>query len=320
MDPGFRVSAVVPTYNRAHLVGEAIRSVLAQSLPVCEVIVVDDGSTDGTKEAVGRLSDANPGLIRYIRQENAGPGAARNRGIREASGDWVAFQDSDDLWLPEKIAWQVDFLRRNPRLEFVFGLMGNFEEGDSADHPEIRDAGVYAYCREHGPNLRDFFPQLLAHNIVPTPSVLFRRESGLKVGGWREDIRCAEDYDWWLRWSLRYPCGFLDRMVVRRRIHPGNIIADRILMLESALKVLCDLADSTSGLDPARAARLRTAIDRQRFDLANEFFFRGNHAAARPHLRRINPARLKTPLDAARWLCKLAITWRAVPAASRPQI
>ena len=135
MDPGFRVSAVVPTYNRAHLVGEAIRSVLAQSLPVCEVIVVDDGSTDGTKEAVGRLSDANPGLIRYIRQENAGPGAARNRGIREASGDWVAFQDSDDLWLPEKIAWQVDFLRRNPRLEFVFGLMGNFEEGDSADHP-----------------------------------------------------------------------------------------------------------------------------------------------------------------------------------------
>lgn len=311
MNSSLSISVVIPTYNRAHLIGEAIGSVLAQTEPAQEIIVVDDGSTDRTREAVEGLASENRGLIRYIHQENAGPGAARNRGIREAAGDWVAFQDSDDLWVPQKLAWQIGFLRANPHLDLLFGHLSNFDEGRQHDEADIPDPEVNAYCQSHASHLTELFTRLLKLDFIPTPSVIFRREAGLRVGMWREDLRCAEDYDWWLRWALARPCGFLDRMVVRRRLHQGNIIRDRILMLDSMLRALVDLDGGPIPIAPVRRAQLRTAIDRHRLDLANEFFFRKDYAAAAPHLRRINPARLQRPVDALKWFCKLALTWRA---------
>ena len=105
-----RVSVVIPTYNRAGTVGRAIASALAQTDQDREIIVVDDGSTDATAAVVARLGDA----VRYVRQENRGVAAARNRGIREARGAYVAFLDSDDEWLPEKLDRQVTVLEREP--------------------------------------------------------------------------------------------------------------------------------------------------------------------------------------------------------------
>ena len=98
---------VIPTYNRLRFLTEALASVFGQSRRPDEIIVVDDGSNDGTAEAMARLTDQG---VRYVRQQNAGPSAARNRGMREATSEWIAFLDSDDLWLPHRLARQCEFL------------------------------------------------------------------------------------------------------------------------------------------------------------------------------------------------------------------
>src|SRR5438045_2731868 len=111
------VSVVIPSYNRAHLIGETLDSVLAQDVPGMEILVVDDGSTDATEAVVlGRYGDR----VRYVRQANGGPACARNTGIREASAPLIAFLDSDDLWSPGKLRKQLEMLRRDPSLGLVF--------------------------------------------------------------------------------------------------------------------------------------------------------------------------------------------------------
>ena len=104
------ISVVIPAYNHGRFLREAIDSVLAQTYAPLEIIVVDDGSTDDTEQIVRSYGDR----VRYIRQQNAGVGAARNNGIANARGEYVAFLDSDDLWLPEKLAVQVEYMRRHP--------------------------------------------------------------------------------------------------------------------------------------------------------------------------------------------------------------
>src|SRR6266481_1321163 len=106
----FNISVIIPTHNRAGLLQNAIESVLRQTYPVHEIIVVDDGSTDGTRTVVSKYENNRPGstmVVRYIFQEQQGVAAARNTGIENSTGDWLAFLDSDDLWLPEKLSWQV---------------------------------------------------------------------------------------------------------------------------------------------------------------------------------------------------------------------
>ena len=121
-----KVSVVIPTYNRARVVGEAIDSALAQTHERLEVIVVDDGSTDDTAERVGRRRDRR---LRYVRREHAGVSSARNAGIAAATGDLVSFLDSDDLWKPEKIETEVAALARHPE---AGGVFSDLEKRDGA--------------------------------------------------------------------------------------------------------------------------------------------------------------------------------------------
>jgi len=110
-----KVSVVIPTYNRAKLIVNAIESVLAQTHPVREIIVVDDGSTDNTAQVLERYLGAQPRLreiVRYFSQPNQGQSVARNKGVKEASGEWIAFLDSDDQWRPEKLELQLSALRK----------------------------------------------------------------------------------------------------------------------------------------------------------------------------------------------------------------
>src|SRR5690242_14976762 len=112
------VSVIIPTYNRARFVGEAVASALAQTLPPLEVIVVDDGSTDDTADVVARLND--PRVV-YLRQENAGPATARNTGVEAARGDLIALLDSDDRWLPRKLELQVPLFEGDGKIGLVYG-------------------------------------------------------------------------------------------------------------------------------------------------------------------------------------------------------
>ncbi len=200
MDPS--VSVIIPVYNCERYLAEAIESVLAQSHPAREIIVVDDGSTDGSARVVRRFSSA----VRYVFQPNAGIGAARNRGVALAEGDFLAFLDADDLWTEDKLGLQLAAFAEDPGLEAVFGLAIQFHS------PEIDAA---ARSRIHCPSR-------------PAPgyvagAMLVRRSAFERVGPFEAGWRVGEFVDWYLRAT---EAGLRERVlpevVLRRRLHKTN--------------------------------------------------------------------------------------------------
>jgi glycosyltransferase involved in cell wall biosynthesis len=183
----FRVSAIIPTYNRRDRVMRAVRSALAQRLAPHEILVVDDGSNDGTAAAVGRLAESQP-AIRYLQQRNAGPAAARNRGMEVATGNWLAFLDSDDEWTREKLHNAASLVAAMPDTEFVH----------SACSHRTRDGSLI-----HGPRhaAEDLANKhfLMRGFTLKTTTVMIKRSLAQSVGGFREDLRTCEDYEFFWR-------------------------------------------------------------------------------------------------------------------------
>lgn len=184
-----KVSVIIPTYNREKLIGRAIESVLAQTHPAYEIIVVDDGSTDGTKSALAPFN----GKIKYVHQANAGIAGARNRGIQESGGEYIAFLDSDDYWAPEKLAEQVRVLDACPKVGIVFAPMPIVnEKGETLGR---KPAGAT------GKNLREL---LEFWGDLPTSTVMTRRECFKKAGVFDPALPPMEDFDMWLRIARYY--------------------------------------------------------------------------------------------------------------------
>lgn len=220
--PNHVVSVVIPAFNRERLVGEAIDSVLSQPVPL-ELIVVDDGSSDGTAAVVAAYGDA----VRYQYQENRGIAGARNTGIGLAGAPYLAFLDSDDVWMPNKLQHQLAAFERNPELEAVFGHADQFYD-DSVDE-EFR--------RRHPIKAQDVPATLSA-------AMLIRREAFERIGPFDSNFDYGVDVDWYLRAteaSLRLE--ILPEVVYRRRLHANNINTDhgaeanrvRILALKRSL-------------------------------------------------------------------------------------
>lgn len=202
---------IIPTYNRRELVQRAIDSVLAQTHPVDEILVVDDGSTDGTGEALrARYGER----IRYHRQDNAGVSAARNAGMALATGRYFALLDSDDLWLPEKTARQVGWLDAHPEFGMVLCDVVRVDaDGTPYDTFHRRDV-----LREDGWALRWL---LLNPSLVPA-SVMFRREVFETCGGFDPTLRTAEDIDFHLRVARQWRIGVVEAPLVEAmRGHDG---------------------------------------------------------------------------------------------------
>jgi len=222
-----RVSCIVPVYNGERFLPEALESVLRQTRPPDEIIVVDDGSTDGS----GRIAAALGPPVRCVRQENAGPAAARNLAIRLAAGDFLAFLDADDLWLPRKLELQLATMRERPELDYCVTHLQNFWMPElSAEEKAFR----------HQP----FAQPLPAFSF---PSFLGRRRMVDRVGPCREDLRVASDTDWFIRArevGLAYEV--LPEVLVRRRLHRGNLTR-------------ADLASSATLI-----ANLKASLDRRR--------------------------------------------------------
>lgn len=179
------VSIVIPTYNRANYVSNAVRSALNQTWPHCEVIVVDDGSTDGTEEALQEFGDR----VRYFKTANCGVAAARNRGIGESCGEWIAFLDSDDLWRPEKIERQMSALAEHEAL--VCFCMSVDEDGVSLDDLPLMNSGNDSSSSRYYPR-RDF--SIFLYNRHPfIQSMLVRRSCLRGRKSFDESLRVAED-------------------------------------------------------------------------------------------------------------------------------
>ncbi|HET9530055.1 MAG TPA: glycosyltransferase [Blastocatellia bacterium] len=206
-----RVSVVIPTYNRAELLNETIKSVLNQSFKALEIIVVDDGSTDDTREVVSGLN----GPIKYIYQENKGRSAARNRGFKLSSGEYICFLDSDDLFSLEKVGRQVELLDSHKEIGFVYSDYAFIDRsGMLLDKPLI-------YSRH--PLQKGFILKHLLHfDFIPPSTVMVRRTCLETVGLFDSALEPAEDFDWLLRLAGRYEASYVAEPLCRIRMHGGN--------------------------------------------------------------------------------------------------
>jgi len=204
-----QVSVIIPTYNRAWVIEEAIDSVLAQDYTEFELIVVDDGSTDHTSDVL----DSYRNVIKVFPQKNKGVSAARNRGIAEASGKFIAFLDSDDLWLPQKLTVQIEFFNQTPD-----ALICQTEE------VWIRNGlRVNPKKRHKKPSGRIFKPSLELCLVSPS-AVMIHRGLFDRVGGFDEALPACEDYDLWLRISCRFPIHLIDTpLIIKRGGHDDQL-------------------------------------------------------------------------------------------------
>jgi glycosyltransferase involved in cell wall biosynthesis len=225
------VSVILPTFNRARMVGQAIDSVLAQTYPHFELIVVDDGSTDDTPAMLRGYGDR----IRVVRRDNGGVSAARNSGIRASGGELIALLDSDDYWLPEKLAHQVDVFNRHPET-----TIGQTEE------IWVRN-GVRVNPRQrHLKKAGMIFEDSLPLCLISPSAVMLRRTLLDAAGGFDESLPACEDYDLWLRITWNHPVHLIPKaLVVKRGGHADQLSRTpeldkyRIRAIEKILRTGC---------------------------------------------------------------------------------
>jgi len=203
------VSVIIPTYNRGWIVREAIDSVLAQDFTDFELIVIDDGSGDNTAEILETYGKG----IKVLYQPNSGVSAARNRGIAEAAGRWIAFLDSDDLWLPRKLSTQVKFFMGNS------GALIN-----QTQEIWIRNGRRVNPGKRHHKFSGMIFERSLALCLVSPSAVMIEKSLFDTVGVFDERLPACEDYDLWLRISCRYPIHLIETpLIIKRGGHDDQL-------------------------------------------------------------------------------------------------
>jgi len=327
-----KVSIVIPTYNGGFIIKEAIDSILSQTYKDYEIIIVDDGSTDGTEQVLDeylqergfktshkvtrsqsyqvtrspshkvteseghkvtgaqghkttKLQEKTGDVvtwchgdlcIRYLYQENRGPASARNKGIKEAKGKYIAFLDADDLWLPEKLEKQVNFLSANPQYKMVFCDMKHLVEGEIIYHSYLKERG-YRFVSSG-----DVYHNLLRECFIFTPTVVVHKECFNNVGLFNEKYRICEDYEMWLRIAKRYKVGFLDEPLVIRRRYRTNITENRFLYINSCVELFEDLLRNNQYIKKTKKI-IKEELSRRYFDLGYFYWDRGDLSSARKY-------------------------------------
>jgi glycosyltransferase involved in cell wall biosynthesis len=269
------VSVVIPSHNRADYVIEAVESALGQTYPHVEVIVVDDGSTDETRTLLEPYGDR----ITYIYQTNAGVSAARNAGIRRSNGEWVAFLDSDDVWLPEKLKAQVDCALAHPHADLVH--TDAFYCRATSDQRTIRPTA-------NPPMEGDCYTRLFAGNRLITSSVMARRSALDQDQPFDTELRGTEDYLCWFRIARRRPFAFVQQPLVLYRLHDSNTINNKSKMDRNVLLAL----DKALADDPQLAERVGKAAVRSRY--ADLWYYLGYRSLEQGNFREARQALLQT--------------------------
>ena len=231
------VSVIIPTYNRAAFLGEAIDSVLSQTYTQFELIVVDDGSTDATAELLRQYG----GKISVLHTGHGGPSAARNRGITAARGKYLAFLDSDDVWLPGKLRSQMLFFQEHPEARIC-----------QTEELWIRNGVRVNPMKKHKKYSGWIFEQCLPLCIVSPSAVVIERSIFEEVGLFDETFLACEDYDLWLRIAARYPIYLLDTPLIIKRGGHNDQQSKIIPHLDQyRIRALCKILDSGI-LNPAQ--------------------------------------------------------------------
>lgn len=243
------VSVIIPTYDRLHLLKEAIASVQAQYYRPIELIVVDDGSTDGTAEQLRGVHN-----IRLLSIGHTGcPGAARNAGIEASTGDYLAFLDSDDLWEPEKIAVQMEALTGDTDTPIIH-----------CRELWLRDGRTVSQTGQRHRRAGWLFADAVRKCIIGPSTVLLRRSVLEDVGGFRNDLQIAEDYELWLRVTDQYPVAYLDQPFVTKRAGHGDQLSTRYGQIERfRIDALAPLVAANRWKEPHHQSIAKQELERK---------------------------------------------------------
>jgi len=224
-----KVSVIIPTYNRASLVKEAIESVLSQTYDNFEIIVIDDGSTDNTRELLGPYKNK----INYIFMKNMGVSAARNEGIKKSKGDYITFLDSDDLWSANKLEEEIKYFDENPKAKVCY-----------TDEIWFRNGARVNPRKKHYKPSGEIFLELLPLCRISASSIMIKREVIEDIGLFDDTMPVCEDYDYWLRIALKYTICFIDQPLIIKRNGLGQNLSQmycgmdmfRVKSMENILK------------------------------------------------------------------------------------
>lgn len=278
------VSVIIPCYNGAAFVGQAIESVLAQTQPVREVIVIDDGSTDDSASVIKQFADRH---VILIEQENQGESHARNKGIERASGQLIALLDADDVWLKDKVAQQVQALDAMPDAAGVHSCVFNFEcdlddrkreqTEKTMDNPSVSDLLMYHYV---------------------TPSTLMVRRAVLMTHDIRFDpaVRHSEDMLFAAELRLAGPLRLVDQALTGKRIHPGQQSGDRWHPIWSLRSRACWCRQNAQRIGPEIAAQIDRQLGSRMIEILEDRFWRrelGGWVSARQVVLELYPDRVE---------------------------
>lgn len=264
-----KISVVIPTYNYGRFVAEAIESALGQTCSPLEVIVVDDGSTDDTETVVRAFGDR----VRYIRQENAGVCAARNRGVAESTGELIAFLDADDIWEPEKLERQLARFAEDPEIGLVHCGAREFNTITGETLTLLND-GLEGWVAN----------ELLLWErpviVGPGGAIVVRREAFDDVGGFDPLLKVGEDWDFCYRLAMKYKIGFVPAVLINYRSHSAAAHLN-VAEMERGMGLFFEKAFDTD--DAAVLALKSRAKGNFHRVLAGSYYHAGNYGASLKH-------------------------------------
>ena len=224
----YRISVIIPTFNREKYIRHAVQSVLDQTgqdegFEIAEILIVDDGSTDNTEGVVKGIPDER--IIYHRMPVNGGPAVARNTGVAMANGDWIAFQDSDDIWHSDKLIKQVEYLNDNHDTDMVsHPIKAVFDDGS-----ELITGTVES---------EDISRTLAEKNCFDTPTMLVRKECFIALGGFNTELKALEDWEFALRFADRYRIGMVPEVLIEAEMISGGVSSGAADYYESRCKII----------------------------------------------------------------------------------
>lgn len=251
-----KISAVIPTYNNAAFIAAAVASIRKQTVPVAEIIVVDDGSTDDSEAVVEKIRPP----VTYIKQPNQGPSAARNTGILAARHGWIAFLDADDQWTPDKIEKQVDLIHKLPELVLVAGDMSEIDSEERLITESVlaKHHLLEKFQKLQGGAIPNALAELVSKNFIPTGTVLVKKGALIEAGLFNRAIRFGEDLELWTKIAANHAIACIPEVLMLRRQHGNNATQLTAPLLEDLVRVMQSLRTHiseqllTQGIDPNR--------------------------------------------------------------------
>ena len=266
------VSVIIHTYNNERFMAETVESVLNQTYKDYEIIVVDDGSADGTRDALMPYMQK----IRYHYKENGGIASAKNAGISLSETEFVAFLDHDDLWVPDKLQLQMEHFNENPQIGLVYAKYTSFRDGK-----ELRTKPEKGYSGW-------IFKELLSKSFIQTSTVVVKRECLDAVGPYDETFSLGDEYDMFLRISKKFQCGFIDKGLTRYRVHDTNASNNDFLFDNENLGVYKKIYNNFTDLDGVEKKILRKRIARYSMKVAEGLYSQGKLEESKEYQKEAN--------------------------------